>query len=171
MKDPIHQNLENKIYLLRGQKVMLSTDLAQLYQVEPKALIQATKRNIDRFPSDFMFQLSKEEMDFLRSQFVTLESGRGKHPKYALFAFTQEGIAMLSGILRSPIAIQANIAIMRTFVRLRQLMVEHRDLADKINVLEQRYDAKFKVIFNSIRKLIESNPRDIPITRKRTIGF
>jgi hypothetical protein len=134
---------------------MLSMHLAALYQVEPKALLQAVRRNIERFPDDFMFQITGDEFDSLRSQIVTLKpTGRGTHSKYLPFAFTQEGIAMLSSVLRSPRAIQVNIAIMRAFVKLREYMLSHEELSKKIEGLERRYDAQFKVVFNSIRELI-----------------
>lgn len=121
-----------------------------------------------------MFQLTLEELSALRSQNVTLEGqGKGQHSKYLPYAFTQEGVAMLSTVLRSKRAIEANIAIMRTFVKLRELMNEHHDLADRINALERRYDAQFKVVFNSIRDLIKAKPRDLQkiILPKRKIGF
>lgn len=165
--------LERAICLIRDKKVMLSGDLASLYDVEPKVLLQSVRRNIDRFPSDFMFQLTREEWNSLRSQFVTLESkGKGKYPKYLPYAFTQEGIAMLSSVLKSPRAIQANIAIMRTFVKLRELMISHADLSKKIESLESRYNAQFKVVFNSIRALSDAKPKELPkVSPRRKIGL
>ena len=153
---------------------MLSAHLAEIYGVEVRALLQAVRRNVERFPEDFMFQLTPEETEALRSQNVILEGkGRGQHSKYRPHAFTQEGVAMLSSVLRSKRAIQANIAIMRTFVRLRELMASHRDLAQKIDALERRYDAQFKVVFQSIRELINAKPKDLPAVpaRKRPLGF
>lgn len=153
---------------------MLSAHLAEIYGVEVRALLQAVRRNVERFPGDFMFQLTPEETEALRSQNVILEGkGRGQHSKYRPHAFTQEGVAMLSSVLRSKRAIQANIAIMRTFVRLRELMASHRDLAQKIDALERRYDAQFKVVFQSIRELINAKPKDLPAVpaRKRPLGF
>jgi len=142
--------------------------------MEPGALMQAVRRNIERFPDDFMFQLTSDEFESLRSQNVILEEkGKGRHSKYLPHAFTQEGIAMLSSVLRSSRAVQANIAIMRTFAKLRELMNSHRELALKIDSLERRYDSRFKVVFNSIRKLIEARPNElvrVP-TPKRKIGF
>ena len=151
---------------------MLSGHLAQLYEVEVRALVQAVKRNYDRFPDDFMFQLTSEEFESLRSQNVILEQ-KGRHSKYLPYAFTQEGIAMLSSVLRSHRAVQVNIAIMRTFVKLRELMNTHRDLAHKIDSLERRYDSQFKVVFNSIRKLIDAEPKELVrvSSQKRKIGF
>jgi len=168
------QFLEKQVYLIRGRKVMLSFQLAQLYEVELRALVQAVKRNSERFPSDFMFQLNSDETEALRSQNVILErGGKGGHSKYLPYAFTQEGVAMLSGVLRSRRAVEANIAIMRTFVKVRELMNHSRDLADKINALERRYDAQFKVVFNSIRELIKASPKNLLEVKpqKRRIGF
>jgi phage regulator Rha-like protein len=167
-------SVERCIYLIRGRKAMLSFHLARLYDVEHRALIQAVKRNAERFPSDFMFQLSAEETEALRSQNVILEgTGKGQHSKYRPYAFTQEGVAMLSGILRSKRAVEANIAIMRTFVKLREMMNEQHDLAERINGLERRYDAQFKVVFNSIRELIRAKPKTLVeiVPQKRRIGF
>ena len=118
--------IQNKIYEIRGVKVMLDFDLAEMFQVETKRLKEQVRRNIDRFPLDFMFELTQEEHNSLRSQFATLENrGRGKYSKYQLFAFTQEGVTMLSGILRSPVAVQINIGIMRAFVAVCQLILNH----------------------------------------------
>lgn len=129
---------------------MLSSQLSEMYEVQPRALIQAVKRNAKRFPEDFMFQLSEQEYNALRSQNVILEIGRGKYAKYLPYAFTQEGIAMLSSVLRSDRAVEVNIAIMRTFVKLRELMSSHRELAKTIDALEKRYDSQFKVVFSKL---------------------
>jgi ORF6N domain len=144
---------------------MLSSDLAQLYGVEPKVLIQAVKRNIDRFPADFMFQLSDSEFKHLKSQIVTSSWGgiRRANP----YAFTEERVAMLSSVLRSKRAIKVNIAIMRAFVRLREMLVSHHDLRHKLEQLEKKYDAQFKVVFDAIRNLMAPSPRD----GRRQIGF
>jgi hypothetical protein len=158
--------IARRIFLIRSHNVMLSADLAELYQVETKALNQAVKRNLDRFPADFMFQLSKEEFGNLKSQTVTLEKGRGRHPKYQPYAFTQEGVAMLSSVLRNPHAVQVNIGIMRAFVQLRQLAESHKDLAEKIAAMEKKYDVQFRVVFDAIKKLLAP-----PATPKRRIGF
>src|SRR5260370_3175585 len=131
-----------KIFLIRGHNVMLSPHLAELYQVEAKTLNQAVSRNLGRFPADFMFKLTPKEASALRSQFVTLEKGRGRHSKYAPYAFTQEGVAMLSSVLRSARAVQVNIAVMRAFVQLRQLLETHKDLAVKIAAMEKKYDGQ-----------------------------
>jgi len=165
------EKLASLIYLLRGEKVLLSEHLAELYAVPVKVLNQAVKRNIDRFPDDFMFQLTRDETDSilrLRSQFVTLK--RGEHIKYLPYAFTEQGIAMLSSVLRSPRAVEVNIAIMRTFVQLRRLMDSNRDLARRIEALEKRYDEQFASVFDAIKRLIaEDDSRKA--RPKRSIGF
>jgi hypothetical protein len=174
----ISDAIESHIFLVRGSKVMLSTHLAELYQGEPKVLMQAVKRNLKRFPGDFMFQLSREEARILtamvlheqsglslRSQFVTLE--KGKHIKHLPYAFTEQGVAMLSSVLRSDRAIQVNVEVMRAFVRLRQMLVSHADLAKKFAALEKRYDTQFKVVFDAIRELMQ--PPDSRNSRR--IGF
>jgi phage regulator Rha-like protein len=134
--------------------------------VSTKVLNQAVKRNEDRFPSDFMFQLTREEFAVLRSQLVTLESGRGQHRKYLPHAFTEQGVAMLSSVLRSKTAVQVNIEIMRAFVRLREILATHKELANKLETLERKYDAQFKVVFDAIRQMMTS-----PEPKKRKIGF
>jgi len=153
MKDPIPaEQIERVIVLIRGHKVMLDRDLAELYGVEVKQLKRQVKRNQDRFPADFMFELSKEEYDALRSQFGTLK--RGEHSKYLPYAFTEQGVAMLSSVLRSTRAVQVNIEIMRAFVRLRQILASNAQLARKLDTLEKKYDAQFKVVFDAIRQLM-----------------
>ncbi|MFC1480268.1 ORF6N domain-containing protein [Candidatus Omnitrophota bacterium] len=173
------QVVEQNIFLIRGQRVMLSPYLAELYGVETKVLIQTTKRNIERFPEDFMFQLTWKEEKSLRSQFVTLKnmknkpeksSRRGIHAKFAPYAFTEQGVAMLSSVLRSKRAVQVNIAIMRAFVRLRGFLSAHKELAHKLGQLEQRiekHDEEIQAIFEAIRQLMEPPPEK----PKRQIGF
>ena len=165
------EKLASLIYLLRGEKVLLSEHLAELYAVPVKVLNQAVKRNIDRFPDDFMFQLTRDETDSilrLRSQFVTLK--RGEHIKYLPYAFTEQRIAMLSSVLRSPRAVEVNIAIMRTFVQLRRLMDSNRDLARRIEALEKRYDEQFASVFDAIKRLI-AEYEGLKGRPKRSIGF
>jgi len=162
---PVEQ-IESRILVLRGQKVMLDSDLALLYGVSVKVLNQAVKRNISRFPEDFMFQLIENEDESLRSQIVTLEVGKGRHRKYLPYAFTEQGVAMLSSVLHSERAVQVNIAIMRTFVQLRGIISTHKDLARKLDALEQKYDAQFRVVFDAIRALMEPSAGV-----KRRIGF
>jgi hypothetical protein len=161
------ERIARAILLIRGQKAMLDEALAALYEVEVKALNQAVKRNVDRFPDGFMFQLTAEETAFLRSQFVTLKAGSGRHRKYRPYAFTEQGVAMLSSVLRSKRAVRVNIEIMRAFVQLRQMLSSHADLARKLAALEKKYDAQFKVVFEAIRELM--TPPEPP--RKRPIGF
>ena len=158
--------IERKIYLIRGQKVMLDSDLAELYGVTTKRLNEQVRRNIKRFPSDFMLQLSPDEFESLRSQFATLKHGRGHHRKYLPYAFTEQGVAMLSSVLNSERAIQVNIAIMRAFVKLREMLATHKDLARKLEEMEQKYDAQFKVVFDAIKELMRP-----PEPKKRKIGF
>ncbi len=183
--------VQKKIFLVRGQKVMLSQDLAGLYGVDPKILNKAVKRNIERFPTDFMFQLTPEEQKILRFQFGTLGLEHGKYSKYLPYAFTEQGVAMLSSVLRSKRAIQVNIEIMRAFTRLREILATHKDLARKIEALAPvplwnqhnqtadpglwpwswwkkftSHDVQFQVVFEAIRKLMEE-----PVKPKKRIGF
>ncbi len=151
------------IVTLRGQRVLLSADLARLYGVTTSALMQAVKRNRERFPSDFMFQLDNEEWRDLKSHFVISSWGGARTPPHA---FTEQGVAMLSSVLRSERAVQVNIEIMRAFVRLRGILAEHRELAKRLEELERRYDKKFAVVFDAIRQLMETPP-----TPSRPIGF
>ncbi len=188
------ERIERRILLVRGQKVLLDFQLAELYEVETKALNQAVKRNLERFPEDFMFQLSEEEAEaILRSQIVTSCSDEQPKPlktkgvstnlksqivtsswdenyggrRFLPYAFTEQGVAMLSSVLRSPRAVQVNIAIMRTFVQLRQLLSSHADLAKKLASLESKYDQQFKAVFDAIRELMEPPTA----AQKREIGF
>ena len=158
------ERIERAILLIRGQKVMLDADLADLYGVDTKVLIQAVKRNLDRFPGDFMFQLTKEEFDVLRSRFVT-SKGRGGR-RYPPYAFTEQGVAMLSSVLRSQRAVQVNIQIMRAFVHLRRMLASHEDLARKVEAMEKKYDIQFRAVFDAIRQLMRG-----PEPKRRRIGF
>lgn len=163
-------NIEKSIYLIRDQKVMLDEDLARLYQVRTKALTQAVKRNRNRFPEDFMFQLTIEEYSSLRSQIVTSSGRAGR--RAIPFAFTEHGVAMLSSVLNSERAVEVNIAIIRTFIRMRQMIGTNKELSARLDQLEKKYDAQFKVVFNSIRELIDKKPRlIIEPAKKRKIGF
>lgn len=143
---------------------MLSSDLAHLYAVEPKTLIQAVKRNIAPFPADFMFQLRRDEFRILKSQFVT--SKRGGVRRALPYAFTEQGVATLSSVLRTPRAIRVNIQIMRTFVRLRRVLESHAELARKLEALEKKYDSQFRAVFDAIRELMAPPPPN-----RRPIGF
>ena len=163
--DALAIQVERRIFLVRGQKVMLDFDLAELYRVPTKSLNLAVKRNAERFPEDFMFQLTQDEAEGLRFQIETSKGGRGGR-RYLPYAFTEQGVAMLSSVLRSTRAVQVNIAIIRTFVRLREMLLSHADLARKLAVLENKYDAQFKVVFDAIRELMQP-----PTPPKREIGF
>jgi|SRR5690606_12989361 len=172
------QTIQNKIYettfgvsQIRGQNVMLDFDLAELYEVETRILKQAVRRNIERFPEDFLFELTKEEYDSLRLQIVTLETGRGKHNKYNPFAFTEQGVAMLSGVLKSTKAIQVNIAIMRAFVVMRQYALSHKDLTEKLKEIETKYDKNFEDIYQAINYLIEEKEQELDLKNRKRIGF
>ena len=158
------ERIERAIFLIRGQKVMLSTDLAELYGVEPRVLVQAVQRNIERFPEDFMFQLTTSEFSNLKSQIVI--SSWGGLRRAAPYAFTEQGVAMLSSVLRSKRAVRVNVEIMRAFVRLRRILASHKELARKLEELEKEYDAQFKVVFDAIRQLMA--PLDRP---RKPIGF
>ena len=166
------ESIEDTILLIRGKKVILDHDLARLYCVATRTLNQAVKRNLDRFPEDFMFRLNKAESEEwqrlkpLRSQIVILKKSRGTHIKYQPYAFTEHGILMLSSVLKSPRAVQVNIQIMRTFVRLRELLASNEKLIERLDELEENYDAKFKIVFSAIRQLM--NP---PAGSRKTIGF
>jgi hypothetical protein len=192
------ERIERRILLQRGQKVMLDFQLAELYEVEARSLNQAVKRNLERFPEDFMFRLSESETRQILRQVVTAasplnssqfvmssdpqdaaaqvaaansspivtRSRRRRGLAYRPYAFTEQGVAMLSGVLRSPRAIQVNIAIMRTFVQLRRILASHADLARKLEALEKKYDAKFRVVFDALRELMAEKRRP-----RREIGF
>lgn len=157
--------IENRIFLIRGKKVMIDRDLAELYGVETKVLKQAVKRNMNRFPEDFMLQMNKKEFEIWRSQFVTSNSDK-MGLRYAPFVFTEQGVAMLSSILKSERAIEVNIAIMRVFVKLRDMLSTHKDLVKKLNSLEEKYDEQFRIVFDAIRALMTEEEKP-----KRKIGF
>ena len=179
--------VESRIYELRGVRVMLSPDLAQLYDVETRVLMQAARRNMGRFPADFMFELTRDEAEILRSQSVILNGtsgessrsrsvtlkrapanhGRGSNIKYLPYAFTEQGVAMLSSVLRSPRAIAVNVEIMRTFVKLRSLLESNKELAKKLAALEAKFDDQFTIVFEAIRELMAPPPA----AKKRRIGF
>ena len=150
------------IYMMRGQKVMLDADLAALYGVETKVLNQAVRRNMERFPEDFMFQLTPDEASAVRSQIVTLEKGRGRYPKYAPLAFTEHGVAMLSSVVRSKKAVEVNISIMRTFVRIRKVLATNEELARKV----AQHDRQIAVLFEHLHKILAPAP-----VKKNPIGF
>ena len=159
----------NKIYLIRGQKVMVDRDLAKLYGVPTKAFNQAVKRNAERFPGDFMFRLTKKEWESLRSQIVTLEIGRGKYPKYLPYVFTEQGVAMLSSVLNSETAIRVNIQIIRVFTKMRELLLTHKDILLQLEKMEKKltgHDEDIALIFKYLKQLL--NPPPPP---RNKIGF
>jgi len=164
MKDIITSDaIEGKIHIIRGHKVMLDRALAELYGIETKRLKEQVKRNIDRFPEDFMFELTKSERDNLRSHFATSSWGGSR---YAPMAFTEQGVAMLSSVLNSERAIQVNIQIMRAFTMLRQMIFSHDELREKIEAMEKKYDGQFRIVFEAIKELL-----DIKSKPKKKIGF
>lgn len=173
---PIH----NKIYEIRNLKVMLDFDLAELYEVETKNLNLAVKRNLKRFPEDFMFRLTDEEWKLMRSQFVTASksalrlqfatSKRGG-TRYLPYAFTEQGLAMLSGILKSDKAIDVNIAIMRAFVHLRQFALSHKELTDKLRIMEKENNTKFKDVYEALNYLLKKDKQVIEQKKRVRIGF
>lgn len=162
------ERIINKIYWVRGQRVMFDFDLAELYEVETKVMNQTVKRNAERFPEDFMFQLNSKEIEVFmssRSQFVTLK--RGQNVKYAPFAFTEQGVAMLSSVLKSKRAIAVNIHIVRVFTRMWEMLLTHTELREKIDKMERKYDKNFRVVFDALKQMFamkEEEPR-------RKIGF
>ena len=161
---PTLEKIERRVFLLRSHRVMLSTDLADLYAVKPRVLMQTVKRNKVRFPADFMFQLTEQEFGHLKSQIV-ISSWGGLRRAYP-YAFTEQGVAMLSTVLKSKRAIQVNIAIMRAFVHLRQMIGTNRVLARRLSELEKKYDGQFRVVFEAIRELMAE-----PGPKSRRIGF
>ncbi|MBI4468853.1 MAG: ORF6N domain-containing protein [Acidobacteria bacterium] len=151
--------------LIRGHKVMLDADLAELYGVNTKRLNEQVKRNLGRFPTDFMFQLTRKEAEALRSQIATSKAGRGGR-RTLPYAFTEHGAVMLASVLSSPIAVQASIQVVRAFVRLREILATHKELARKMDAMEKKYDTQFKVVFDAIRQLMAP-----PVSKRRPIGF
>jgi len=160
------EKIESKIYGIRGQRIMLDHDLAELYGVQTKALKQAVSRNIERFPLDFMFILTYQEFANLRSQIVTSSSSQWGGTRYRPMAFTEQGVAMLSSVLNSDRAIEVNIAIIRAFVQLRKMIASNEELARKLDELEEKYDEQFRIVFDAIRALIEHDEKP-----PKKIGF
>ncbi|WAC09974.1 ORF6N domain-containing protein [Dyadobacter pollutisoli] len=157
--------IQDKVFTIRGYRVMLDFDLAEMYEIETKVLKQAVRRNSDRFPNDFMFELTNEEYRFLRSQTVTLD-GRGNYSKYLPFAFTEQGVAMLSSVLKSKKALTVNIMIMRAFVLIRQYYLDSNDLRERIDKLESEMKVKFNDIHQALNYLLEP-----PQSERKSIGF
>ena len=160
------ERIENAIYLIRGEKVMLDRDLAKLYDVTTAALNQAVRRNRDRFPEDFMFQLTPAEVAQLNRSQIVIGSAKHRDPRFRPYAFTEHGVAMLSSVLRSKRAITVNIEIMRAFVRLRQMLASNSELSRRLDDLESKYDRQFKIVFDAIRELMSP-----PARVRKEIGF
>ena len=164
--------IQKKIFHIRGQQVMLDHDLAAMYETETRKLKQAVRRNLERFPADFMFELSKEEYEGLRSHFVILKKkSRGTHSKYLPFAFTEQGVAMLASVLSSSKAIAVSIQIVRAFVLLRQYALSHKELTEKLKKLEERYDRKFSDVHDAINYLLKKDQQENHQRERRRIGF
>jgi len=157
------ERIERSIIMIRGKKVMLDIDLAEIYGVTTKRLNQQVGRNPERFPEDFMFQLTQEEFKRLRLQFATANFSMRRN---APFAFTEHGAVMLASVLNSPVAVDASVQVVRAFVKLRQLLATHADLARKLNAMEKKYDSQFAVVFKAIRELMEP-----PVKKRKAIGF
>ena len=158
--------IERRIYRIRGQKVMVDSDLAELYGVTTKRLNEQIRRNIDRFPHDFMFQLSLDEFESLRSHFATLKQGRGKHRKYLPCVFTEHGALMAASVLNSPRAVELSIYVVRAFVKLREMIASNKDLAKRLDEMEKKFDSQFKIVFDAIRALVAQ-----PEPKVKKIGF
>ena len=183
----IIKSIQNRIYEIRGERVMLDKDLATLYEIEVRILNQAVKRNIKRFPKDFMFQLTTEEFEELRfqietskgkdssrSQFVTLKTGRGSNVKYLPYAFTEQGVAMLSGILNSDKAIAMNIAIMRAFVEIRRVLIQESDLQEQLKQIKERigeHDVQLNQLYDAMENLLDENVAQKKWEGREMIGF
>ena len=160
------ERIEKAIYLIRGEKVMLDRDLARLYDVSTAAFNQAVRRNRERFPEDFMFQLTPAEVAQLNRSQIVIGSEKHRDPRFRPYAFTEQGVAMLSSVLRSKRAITVNIEIMRAFVKLRQMLASNAELSRRLDELESKYDKQFKVVFNAIRQLMSP-----PARKRKEIGF
>ncbi len=188
MSIQIIRSIQNRIYEIRGERVMLDSDLAALYEVETKVLNQAVKRNNKRFPVDFMFQLTKEEFEglrfqfetlkktdnLLRSQIVTLETGKGQHRKFLPYAFTEQGVAMLSGILNSDKAINMNIAIMRAFVEIRKILLKQNDLKEQLKEIREqlgKHDVQLNSIYDAMENLLDEKAAQRKWDERERIGF
>lgn len=183
----IIQTIQNRIYEIRGERVILDRDLSALYEIEAKRLNEAVKRNIQRFPKDFMFQLTKEEFDEIRytvealdsgnpsrSQFATLKTGRGQNVKYLPYAFTEQGVAMLSGVLNSDKAIQMNISIMRAFVEIRRIIFRQADIVQQLQEIKERiteHDTQLSSIYDALENLLDENAAGRKWNERERIGF
>ena len=163
----IQSEIKSRIYTIRNKEVMLDEDLAKLYEVDTKVFNQAVKRNIERFPDDFRFQLTEKEYESLRSQFVTLKNARGQHRKYLPYVFTEQGLYMLSAVLKSSVAIEVSIEIMRTFTKMREFSMHYNKLARQIMELERKHDKKFKEVFKRLDEIVSETQK----TDEKVMGF
>lgn len=163
--------IQQKIYEIRGVKIMLDSDIAALYEMETKVLKQAVKRNLKRFPTDFMFTLTKDELNRLRSQIVTLKNTRGSHSKYLPYAFTEHGVAMLASVLNSDKAIEMNIAIVRVFIALREFALNVKELSAKIEMLEKKYNKQFADVYEAMDYLVKERQQEKKLKERVKIGF
>lgn len=163
--------IQKKIYEIRGQKVMLDFDLAELYEVENKRLKEAVRRNIHRFPPDFMFELTRDEYNSLRTQFASLEKGKGRHSKFNPYAFTEQGVAMLSAVLNSEKAIDVSVSIMRAFVMIKQFALTYNELAEKIAKLERKNNKQFKDVYEALNLLLTENEEQVDWKSRERIGY
>ena len=165
------EQIKSSILEIRGKKVMLDMDLAIIYEVETRVLKQAVRRNIDRFPDDFMFELTKEELDSLRSQIVMFKTGKGNFPKYVPFAFTEQGVSMLSAVLNSKRAVQTSILIIRAFVMMRQFTLTYEELSEKLNELEKLHNQKFDDIEQVLTYLIQKDNQQTQQSNRKEVGY
>ncbi|MFT7879386.1 MAG: ORF6N domain-containing protein [Sulfurimonas sp.] len=163
----MQSEIKSRIYTVRGKEVMLDEDLAELYEVETRVFNQAVKRNKERFPDDFMFQLTQVEYDALRSQIVTLKTGRGQHRKYIPYVFTEQGIYMLSAVLKSKVAIEVSIEIMRTFAKIREFSLHYNALAKQIMELERKHNRKFQEVFAQLDAIVSQTQK----ADEKVMGF
>ena len=163
--------IKTKILEIRGKKVMLDMDLAKLYEVETRVLKQAVRRNRDRFPEDFMFELTKDEWNIIRSQLVMFKNGQGKFPKYLPFVFTEQGVAMLSAVLNSEYAVRISVKIMRAFVALRQWALNHQEISERLNTMEKQFGQKFTDIDQVLNYLIKKDQQLTQQTTRKQVGY
>ena len=165
------ETIKQSIHEIRGKKVMLDMDLAKLYEVETRVLKQAVRRNMERFPEDFMFELTKDEWNIIRSQLVMFKNGQGKFPKYLPFVFTEQGVAMLSAVLNSEYAVRISVKIMRAFVALRQWALNHQEISERLNTMEKQFGQKFTDIDQVLNYLIKKDQQQTQQTARKQVGY
>ena len=165
------EQIKQSIHEIRGRKVILDMDLAKLYEVETRVLKQAVRRNMERFPEDFMFELTKDEWDIKRSQLVMFKNGQGKFPKYLPFVFTEQGVAMLSAVLNSVYAVHISVKIMRAFVAMRQWALNHQEISERLNTMEKQFGQKFTDIDQVLNYLIQKEQQKTQQTERKQVGY